>query len=86
MTLTSSEGEVGAGRFAAMARAPERQHANALYYGDNLDVLRRDIPTESVDLVYLDPPFPGQLGCCTLGCGCAPDRFLSDVEAGAIAA
>lgn len=40
-----------------MARAPERQHANALYYGDNLDVLRRDIPTESVDLVYLDPPF-----------------------------
>ena len=57
VTLTSSEGEVGAGRFAAMARAPERQHANALYYGDNLDVLRRDIPTESVDLVYLDPPF-----------------------------
>ena len=40
-----------------MARVPERRHANALYYGDNLDVLRRDIPTESVDLVYLDPPF-----------------------------
>lgn len=30
---------------------------NALYYGDNLDVLRRFIPDESVDLVYLDPPF-----------------------------
>lgn len=28
-----------------------------LYYGDNLDVLRRHIPDESVDLVYLDPPF-----------------------------
>ena len=30
---------------------------NDLYYGDNLDVLRRYIPDESVDLVYLDPPF-----------------------------
>jgi site-specific DNA-methyltransferase (adenine-specific) len=28
-----------------------------LYYGDNLDVLRRFIKDESVDLVYLDPPF-----------------------------
>jgi DNA modification methylase len=30
---------------------------NHLYYGDNLEVLRRHIPDESVDLVYLDPPF-----------------------------
>jgi DNA modification methylase len=30
---------------------------NALYYGDNLDVLRRHITGESVDLIYLDPPF-----------------------------
>lgn len=30
---------------------------NQLYYGDNLDVLRRHIKDESVDLVYLDPPF-----------------------------
>jgi site-specific DNA-methyltransferase (adenine-specific) len=30
---------------------------NALYYGDNLFVLRRYIPDESVDLIYLDPPF-----------------------------
>ena len=29
----------------------------ALYYGDNLDVLRRHFPDASVDLVYLDPPF-----------------------------
>lgn len=28
-----------------------------LYYGDNLEVLRRHIPDESVDLIYLDPPF-----------------------------
>ncbi len=30
---------------------------NALFYGDNLQVLRDHIPDESVDLVYLDPPF-----------------------------
>lgn len=30
---------------------------NALYYGDNLGVLRASIPDESVDLIYLDPPF-----------------------------
>ena len=29
----------------------------ALYYGDNLQVLRDSIATESVDLIYLDPPF-----------------------------
>ncbi len=29
----------------------------ALYYGDNLEVLRRYVDDESVDLVYLDPPF-----------------------------
>jgi DNA modification methylase len=30
---------------------------NALYYGDNLHILRDYIPDESVDLIYLDPPF-----------------------------
>lgn len=30
---------------------------NLLYYGDNLDVLRRHVADESVHLVYLDPPF-----------------------------
>jgi len=30
---------------------------NLLYYGDNLDVLRRHVKDETVDLVYLDPPF-----------------------------
>jgi site-specific DNA-methyltransferase (adenine-specific) len=32
------------------------QHG-ALFYGDNLDVLRRYVGDEEVDLVYLDPPF-----------------------------
>lgn len=35
-------------------------HENLLYYGDNLDVLHRYIPDESIDLVYLDPPFNSQ--------------------------
>lgn len=30
---------------------------NALYYGDNLKVLRESIGNETVDLIYLDPPF-----------------------------
>lgn len=30
---------------------------NALYYGDNLEVLKRHIKDESIDLIYLDPPF-----------------------------
>jgi len=30
---------------------------NQLYYGDNLAVLREHIKDESVDLIYLDPPF-----------------------------
>ena len=30
---------------------------NLLYYGDNLDILRRYIHDQTVDLVYLDPPF-----------------------------
>ena len=30
---------------------------NVLYYGDNLNVLREHIKDESVDLIYLDPPF-----------------------------
>jgi 16S rRNA G966 N2-methylase RsmD len=34
--------------------------ANALYYGDNLRVLRESIADRSVDLIYLDPPFNSQ--------------------------
>ncbi len=30
---------------------------NTLYYGDNLEVLRKKIHDESVDLCYIDPPF-----------------------------
>lgn len=30
---------------------------NVLYYGDNLEILRKYIPDNSIDLIYLDPPF-----------------------------
>ncbi|MCH7607052.1 MAG: restriction endonuclease [Chloroflexi bacterium] len=30
---------------------------NKLYFGDNFDILRQHVPDESVDLIYLDPPF-----------------------------
>ncbi len=33
---------------------------NRLYYGDNLEVLRQHVKDESVDLIYLDPPFNGR--------------------------
>jgi site-specific DNA-methyltransferase (adenine-specific) len=37
-----------------MQRTPAR---NMLFYGDNLAILREHIADESVDLIYLDPPF-----------------------------
>ena len=36
---------------------PPKAWKNKLYFGDNLDVLQDHIPDESVDLIYLDPPF-----------------------------
>ena len=35
----------------------DKLDTNVLYYGDNLEILRRYLPDESVDLIYLDPPF-----------------------------
>jgi DNA modification methylase len=37
--------------------ALENPAKNKLYYGDNLAVLSDYIPAQSVDLIYLDPPF-----------------------------
>lgn len=30
---------------------------NLFYYGDNIDILRQHVKDETVDLIYLDPPF-----------------------------
>jgi site-specific DNA-methyltransferase (adenine-specific) len=43
-----------------VARASETSDClNRLFYGDNLNVLRdrKQFPSDSVDLIYLDPPF-----------------------------
>lgn len=45
------------GQDACMAAKNRDPNKSALFYGDNLDILRREIATDSVDLVYLDPPF-----------------------------
>ena len=37
--------------------SPTMSNANRLYFGDCLEVMRQDIPSESVDLIYLDPRF-----------------------------
>lgn len=37
--------------------SPQPITENTLFYGDNLNVLREYIQNESVDLIYLDPPF-----------------------------
>lgn len=37
--------------------SPKPITENTLFYGDNLPILREYSPAESVDLVYLDPPF-----------------------------
>ncbi len=36
---------------------PPDSWKNKLYFGDNLPIMREHIPDESVDLIYLDPPF-----------------------------
>jgi DNA modification methylase len=42
---------------AILGRMDKSNWINRLYYGDNLNILRDFIPDESVDLIYLDPPF-----------------------------
>ena len=39
---------------------PSAVPVNRLYYGDNLTIMRDNIGSESVDLIYLDPPFNSQ--------------------------
>ncbi len=54
---------------------------NTLYYGDNLDVLRDHIADESVDLIYLDPPFNSNATYNVLFKAPAGQRSESQIEA-----
>ena len=40
-----------------LPRSDEDLAVNTLYYCDNLPILRHHLAAESVDLIYLDPPF-----------------------------
>lgn len=42
------------------ARTDVKGPSNRLFYGDNLDIMRRYLKDEKVDFVYLDPPFNSQ--------------------------
>lgn len=54
---------------------------NRLYYGDNLDVLRKHIADESVDLIYLDPPFNSNASYNVLFRSPTGDQSAAQIEA-----
>ena len=54
---------------------------NRLYYGDNLTVLRGTIADESVDLIYLDPPFNSQATYNVLFRGASGAQSRAQIEA-----
>ncbi|MGO9229145.1 MAG: DNA methyltransferase [Bryobacteraceae bacterium] len=54
---------------------------NRLYYGDNLDVLGGCIDDESVDLIYLDPPFNSQASYNVLFKSTAGEQSRAQIEA-----
>jgi DNA modification methylase len=54
---------------------------NRLYYGDNLTVLRGCIEDESVDLIYLDPPFNSQATYKVLFRGTSGEQSRAQIEA-----
>lgn len=56
-------------------------HVNRLYYGDNLAVLRESIASESVDLIYLDPPFNSQASYNVLFRSTSGEQSQAQIEA-----
>ena len=56
-------------------------NVNTLYYGDNLTVLRNEFKTESVDLIYLDPPFNSQANYNVLFKSPAGEKSHVQIEA-----
>jgi DNA modification methylase len=54
---------------------------NHLYYGDNLDILREYIGDESIDLIYLDPPFNSQATYNVLFRAPTGERSQAQIEA-----
>ena len=57
LTLAMSCGRVAPIPTKAVLMSEETQWKNKLYFGDNLPIMREYLQDESVDLIYLDPPF-----------------------------
>lgn len=54
---------------------------NTLYYGDNLQILREQIIDESIDLIYLDPPFNSNANYNVLFRSPAGEKSHAQIEA-----
>ena len=54
---------------------------DTLFYGDNLAILRNEIEDESVDLVYLDPPFNSNANYNVLFKSPTGDQSQAQIEA-----
>ena len=54
---------------------------NKLYFGDNLDILREQVPDGSVDLIYLDPPFNSNATYNVLFEEASGERSAAQIEA-----
>mgnify|MGYP001363784376 FL=1 len=54
---------------------------NHLFYGDNLKVLREHIGDETVDLIYLDPPFNSNASYNVLFKSPTGDQSAAQIEA-----
>jgi adenine specific DNA methylase Mod len=55
--------------------------ANTLYYGDNLEILRQYIKDETVDLIYLDPPFNSNANYNVLFAEHSGDKSSAQIQA-----
>ena len=67
--------------FFGQRRTGTLNKLNKLYYGDNLSVLRKEIASESVDLVYLDPPFNSQANYNVLFKSTSGEQSHAQIEA-----
>src|SRR5271157_5475619 len=74
-------GAVNPDTLVLIGESADRPKMNRLYYGDNLDVLRGCIDDESVDLVYLDPPFNSQATYNVLFRSTAGEKSRAQIEA-----
>lgn len=60
---------------------PSTPSANTLFYGDNLAILREHVADDSVDLIYLDPPFNSNANYNVLFRSPGGEQSQSQIEA-----